>query len=135
MKVLLDTRIICESIARRPDAGCVEWLGARNPGELATSTITRAEVWQGVLNLDVADKRRVVFARFAEDLSQVFRMIRFDERAANAWEGISRRGLPPLPVRDSPIVAIALCRKRMVVTRDEDPFQHAGRRTRNPFPE
>ena len=133
MKFLLDTNIVCEPHRQKPDAGCVAWLQAQIPGAMATSAITLAEVWQGVLDLDVADRRRPVLARFAENLSQVFRPLCFDERAAKTWGEITRRGRPPLPVRDSLIAAIALSRKLTVVTRDESPFKRAGCRTLNPF--
>lgn len=135
MKFLLDTNIVCEPFRKRPDPRCLEWLQSQTPGGLATSTITLAEVWQGVLNLDVSDKRRPIFTRFAENLPQVFRILRFDERAARTWGAITRRGLAPLPVRDSLIAAIALSRKLTVVTRDDGPFQRAGCRTLNPFTE
>lgn len=100
---------------------------------MATSTITLAEVWQGSLNLELSDKRRPILTQFSENLPKVFRMLRFDERSAKAWGEITRRGLPPLPVRDSLIAAIALGRKLTVVTRDEGPFQRSGCRTLNPF--
>ena len=133
MKFLLDTNIVCEPLRPQPDADCVAWLQSQDPRFLATSTITLAEIWQGVVNLARSDKRRPILMRFSENLPRVFRMLRFDERAAMAWGEITRRGAPPLPVRDSLIAAIALSRKLTVVTRDVGPFDRAGVRTRNPF--
>lgn len=133
MKFLLDTNIVCEPLAKKPDAGCVSWLESQAQGMLVTTTITLAEVWQGVLNLDDTDKRRPLLMRFSESLPKVFRMVGFDERAAKSWGEITRRGLSPLPVRDSLIAAIALSRRLTVVTRDQRPFKQAGCRTVNPF--
>ncbi len=133
MKYLLDTNIVCEPHRKHPDAGCLQWLQSQLLGAMATSTITLAEVWQGVMDLDVADKRRPILTRFAEHLPQAFRLLRFDERAAKAWGEITRRGQQPLPVRDSLIAAIAQSQRLTVVTRDDAPFKRVGCRTLNPF--
>ena len=116
VKFLLDTNVVCEPHRQQPDASCVAWLQAQIPGAIATSTITLAEIWQGVLDLDIADKRRPLLTRFAENLPQAFRLLTFDERAAKTWGELTRRGQQPLPFRDSLIAAIALTRKLTVVT-------------------
>jgi toxin FitB len=133
VKFLLDTNVLSQPFALKPDAGCLRWLEERTEHEVATTSLTVAELWQGIFNLAASDKRRGPLTSFVSELPDAMRVLSFDQRAARKWGEITRRGLDPLPVRDSLIAAIALSRNLTVVTRDLGPFKRAGCRTLNPF--
>jgi len=133
VKFLLDTNVISQPFASNPDSGCLGWLDERTEHDVATTSLTVAELWQGIYNLAAGDHRRGPLTIFVNELPDSMRVLSFDRRAARKWSEITRRGLDPLPVRDSLIAAIALSRRLTVVTRDIGPFQRAGCRTLNPF--
>ena len=133
MRFLLDTNVIRQPFAPAPDSGCLRWLDEQTENDVATSSLTVAELWQGIYNLAAGDKRRGPLTTFVNELPDSMRVLSFDQRAARKWGEITRRGLDPLPVRDSLIAAIALSRHLAVVTRDLGPFKRAGCRTLNPF--
>ncbi len=56
MKYLLDTRVISELIAKRPNRTVLDWLDAQVPSDLYLSVITIGELTKGVRRLP--DSRR-----------------------------------------------------------------------------
>jgi len=92
-----------------------------------------AELWQGIFNLTTGGKRRGPLTAFVNEPPDTMRVLGLDQRAARKWGEITRRGLDPLPVRDSLIAVIALSRNLTVVTRDWGPIKRAGCQTLNPF--
>jgi predicted nucleic acid-binding protein len=135
LKWLIDTNVVSDPKRARPNAGCVQWLRDLRPATAAISAISLAEIWQGVKNLAPEHGRFAELGRYARKVPEMFFVLPFDAVAAETWGEITRKGLSPLPVRDSFIAAIALSRNLTVVTRDESPFKQAGCRTLNPFEE
>lgn len=133
MKYLLDTNVLSEPLKSKPSPECIAWLESQEPGGLATTAISLAEIWQGIHGLARNDKRRGALTAYAKDVPRAFRVLSFDQRAAQKWGELSSRGRPLLPVIDSLIAAIALSRNLTVATRDLGPFHRAGCRAVNPF--
>jgi predicted nucleic acid-binding protein len=122
-----------EPTRRRPDAKVTEWLFARDSADLFISTVTPAEIWQGVHNLTVGHSRRREFLAWAAELSRLYRVLQFDERAARTWGELTAGVKRPLAVRDSFLAATALSRGLVLVSRNEADFAGTGVKLFNPW--
>jgi len=130
---LLDTNVVSEPTRRRPNPHATEWLFAQDPAGLFISTVTLAEIWQGVHNLAAGHARRREFFNWAGELARRYRVLTFDERAARAWGELTARIKRPLAVRDSFLAATALSRGLVSVTRNESDFAGTGVKLLNPW--
>ncbi len=99
MKFLLDTNVVSQPFAPKPDIRCLAWLEEQTEHSVATTSLTLAELWQGISNLSASDKRRGPLTTFVTELPSAMRLLNFDQRAARKWGEITKRGRDPLPVR------------------------------------
>jgi toxin FitB len=130
---VLDTNAVSETRKPRPNTGLLEWLSTQDAGHLFITTVTLAEVWHGfhTLPLDHPDFEDI--RRFASELSQTYRVLNFDSRAAAIWGEMTAKADGPLPLRDSFIAAIVRARGYRIVTRDVAPFERMGCKVVNPW--
>lgn len=63
-RYLLDTNVISDAQKQQPDPRLAAWMAAQADGDLFISTLTIAEVWQGVLEKVDGHRKRDLLAWF-----------------------------------------------------------------------
>jgi predicted nucleic acid-binding protein len=106
---------------------------AQDAAYLFITTISLGEIWHGLFSLPPEHADYESIRRFADNLSNKYRVLNFDRRAAGTWGELTARASGPLPLRDSFIGAIAYSRGYRVVTRDVAPFERMGCKVLNPW--
>ncbi|HJU16724.1 MAG TPA: type II toxin-antitoxin system VapC family toxin [Stellaceae bacterium] len=129
--IILDTNVISEVMRSSPNPVVLGWLRDRVFAELATTTITIAEIRYGLARLPFGRRRRDLEMRLDNFMARGFsgRLFDFDAAAADAYgdivvarERIGRR----LEGFDGLIAAIAKSRGLAVATRDTGDFENCG---------
>lgn len=112
MTWLLDTNVLIEARRGRP-VEVRNRLAARDPGDLAISAITIAELWYGAAKSNDPEASRAVWRRFLEDWS----VLPFDREAAE-YHGELRHALRRelIGERDLLIACVALANELTLVT-------------------
>lgn len=138
MNYLLDTNVISELVAKRPDPEVVEWIDQLDPNSVYLSVITIGEIRKGVAKLPASKHKESLERWLLDDLLVRFHdhILPLDLNVMLAWgkltgacaaEGIN------LPVIDSLIAATVLHYRCTLVTRNEGDFQHAQINVVNPW--
>jgi len=138
MRCLLDTCVISELIASRPDPHVVAWVNALDDEQTWLSVITLGEIKRGVARLPDSHRKERLARWLEEDL-----LARFHGRIADinadvmlAWGELAARLEKKgrtLPAMDSLIAAIALHGDFALVTRNERDFMDTGVQVVNPW--
>lgn len=135
---LLDTNIVSEPLAARPNPGVLERIKTSGTA-LAIASVTWQELLYGMLLLPAGKRRERIEAYLLHRVRPTLPILVFDEQAAR-WQAEQRARLrqsgqtPAYP--DSQIAAIAAVNDRVLVTRnfaDFEIFQAAGLRIENWF--
>lgn len=136
--IVLDTNVVSEVMRPQPEARVVAWLRAQPIQELATTTITLAEIGVGLARLPESRRRFALEGRFHSFVSRGLgpRVFGFDADAAAAYgemvAGRERRGRP-FQGFDGLIAAVALARDATIATRNVRHFEGCGLRIVNPW--
>lgn len=138
MRYLLDTNVVSELVARRPQPRVVEWVDARDPDEMYLSVITIGELHRGIAKLPDSERRRKLEAWVRDELVPGFRdhILTLDVEAMRAWGtlcGVLDRAGKKLPALDSLIAALAIHHDCALVTRNESDFAVAELQVINPW--
>lgn len=127
--IVLDTNILSELMRPAPNPAVVAWLDRQNPGHVATTTITVAEILFGIERLP-AGRRRDTFTVLAADMfDQDFagRLLPFDAIAASLYArqmaALESRG-KPVAMADGQIAAICQANGATLVTRNTKDFEN-----------
>lgn len=136
--IVLDTNILSEPVRPAPDTGVVDWLDAQAIETLYLTTISLAEVRDGIAALPVGRRRQVLTDRFESEVLPVFsgRILTFDEEASASYIVLragARSGGDAIDDFDALIAGIAASRGFAVATRDIAPFLAADVMVINPF--
>jgi predicted nucleic acid-binding protein len=138
VKHLLDTNVISELAARRPDRGVIRRLDRLDPAGVYLSVITIGELCKGIEKLPESG-RRTEFGRWLRDELMIRfhnRILPLDVNAMLKWgELVGRLELEgrTMAAVDSFIAAIALSNSCILVTRNESDFVNAGVEILNPW--
>jgi toxin FitB len=129
--IILDTNVISELMRANPFPQVVAWVAKVDAAELATTTITEAEILYGIEILGKSKRRDGLLAAaeamFAEEFAG--RIFAFDSDAARAFSRISahRRAFgKPISFPDAQIAAIAKTRRAKLATRNTVDFADCG---------
>ena len=138
MKYLLDTNVVSELVARRPDPRVIQWIDSLDPNSVYLSVITIGELRKGVEKLPPSPRREALHVWLATDLLARFsgRILVLDVEAMLAWGALTgrlERVGRPLPAIDSLIAALALHHGCQLATRNEADFKDTGVATVNPW--
>jgi toxin FitB len=135
--IVLDTNVLSEAMADSPAPAVYEWLVRQTPSQLFTTTISMAEILQGI-ELLPAGKRRAALSAAAQNMFGLFadRILSFHEDAARAFAPIAvlrRRRGKPISLFDAQIASVAKAHDATVATRDTSDFEGCGVRLVNPW--
>ena len=138
MKYLLDTNVISELIARKPNQQIVDWIDSLDPETVYLSVITIGELRKGIEKLAPSRRKDELTLWLETDLS-----LRFAEKLVDitidvmlVWgelTGRLEREGKTMAAIDSLIAASVLEGKYTLVTRNESDFQHTGVPLVNPW--
>lgn len=126
MNFVLDTNAVSEARKTRPDLEFMAWLVAQEPAHLFITTITLGEAWLGFHRLPPNHSDYQNIKGFVTNLPIIYRVLKYDLRAAEVWGELTAKSAGPLPLRDSFIAAITRSRGYRIVTRDVEPFERMG---------
>lgn len=138
MRLLLDTCVVSELVARQPDPEVVQWVDSMDEDRLFLSAITIGEIKKGIEKLALSSRRNALAEWLEEELLTRFKdkILPIDTGVMLVWGALTadleRRGRR-MPAIDSLIAATALQGRLSLVTRNEDDFAHCGVPVINPW--
>jgi predicted nucleic acid-binding protein len=136
--IVLDTNVLSEIMSASTHPSVYQWASGQPNEQLYTTTISMAEIFQGI-ELLPAGKRRAGLLGAAESMFTALfqgRVLPFDEAAARAFAPIAidrRKHGRPISLFDAQIAAIAKARDAALATRDTSDFEGCGLTLINPW--
>ena len=136
--IILDTNIVSEFMTSPPASQVLEWLNNQNITSLYLTTVTIAEISNG-LNIMPKGKRHDLLAERFEQFKQTAfeqRILPFDDGAARSYGilmGHRRQLGRPMSTLDGQIAAIADANNCHLATRNIKDFEHCQITLINPF--
>jgi predicted nucleic acid-binding protein len=138
MRYLLDTCVISELVARRPDPRVVQWIDSIDEEKTYLSVITIGEIKRGIEKLPASERKKILTEWLDDDLLTRFKdnILSIDTDVMLVWGELTAdlevRG-KKMPAIDSLIAAIALRGSLSLVTRNEDDFRNTNVAIINPW--
>ena len=138
MRYLLDTCVISELIAKRPNPDVVQWIDSLDDGQVYLSVITLGEIKRGIEKLPHSVRKDQLNDWLNDNLIIRFkdRILAIDAPVMLTWGALTarleRQGRT-LPAMDSLIASIALYGGYHLVTRNERDFAGTGVDVINPW--
>lgn len=125
MKYLLDTNVVCEGTAKRPDARVLMWIEA-HAHECFLSSVSLGEIWKGIHRLPEGRRKRGLM-EWAGEIENDFagQTLGLDTAAMKTWGKLYARHEAKgfnMDVLDSLIAATALEHHLTVATRNLSGF-------------
>jgi len=138
MKYLLDTCVISELVAKKPNPQVIDWIESIDPDSAFLSVITIGEIRKGIEKLPDSRRRTTLQAWLSEELPARFsgRILPIDIKVALTWgelTGSLESEGKRMAAIDSLIAATALNSHCSLVTRNESDFRQAGITIVNPW--
>jgi predicted nucleic acid-binding protein len=136
---LLDTNVLSELMREQPAPEVLRWFAAHAAGDMATSSVTQAEILTGIALMPEGRRKKVLAQAAAQMFEQDFSnpCLSFDSEAAERYALVvaNRQRLgQPMSVEDAQIAAIALVAGLVVVTRNTKDFENIeGLELNNPW--
>jgi len=132
---LIDTNVISEiRKCRRCDPRVAMWFSRVRDDDLYLSVLVIGEIRHGIERLRARDSHQArALEDWLEELIAGFaeRILKIDDRVAQAWGRLSARG--SFPVIDALLAATALMHGLTLVTRNLKDVERSGARCFNPF--
>lgn len=138
MTYLLDTCVISELVAKRPNPSVVTWIDTQLPTDLHLSVITIGEIAKGTSKLAPSRRKDSLTTWLNQTLPHRFgeRILGIDTATMMLWGDmvgrLEKQGTP-MPLLDSLIAAIAIQNSLRLVTRNIDDFAATGIVMLNPW--
>ncbi len=138
MRYLLDTCVISELAAKKPDSRVVAWIDSIDPEVACLSVITIGEIQRGIERVGSVERRIVLQKWLDIDLLNRFegRILVLDIKTMIVWGHLTASmqiAGTPLPAVDSMLAATALRYDCVLVTRNERDFIPSGVTVLNPW--
>jgi predicted nucleic acid-binding protein len=135
---LLDTNVVSEWAAPRPNGNVIAWLAEASEDEIFISVCTFAELRFGVASMAKGKRRDRLDAWLRSDLPARFdrRIVGIDVSIAVAWGDIQARARQkgrPVDTMDGLIAATAAVHDMTIVTRNTKHFEAVGVPLLNPW--
>lgn len=138
MNFLLDTCVISELAAKRPEPRVVGWIDGVNPNSVYLSVVTIGEIQKGIEKLQDPRRRGSLESWLQDELLIRFRdrIVALDTEILLQWGTLTgrleARGTP-MPAMDSLLAATALHGNLVLATRNENDFLSSGVQIFNPW--
>jgi tRNA(fMet)-specific endonuclease VapC len=138
VKYLLDTCVISELVAKKPNLSVLKWIDSIDPDSAYLSVITIGEIKKGIEKLPDSQRRTNLHAWLTEDLFARFsgRIFPIDTDVVLVWgqlAGSLESEGKKMGAIDSLIAASAIYYRCSLVTRNEADFKHIGISIINPW--
>jgi tRNA(fMet)-specific endonuclease VapC len=138
MKALLDTCVISELVAKKPNPGVVEFVDGLDADDVYLSVLTIGEIIKGIEKLADSPRKAELRGWLQDDLLTRFhgKIIPLGTDIIVEWGVLTARleaQGKPMPAIDSLIAATALEEKMSLVTRNVSDFEAAGVEILNPW--
>jgi predicted nucleic acid-binding protein len=135
MKYLLDTNVISELIARKPNPAVYEWVNGLEDERTYLSVITLGEIKRGIEKLPDSRRKGQLLEWLSNDLLFRFgdRILAIDTAVMLTWGKFVAEQKRTLPAMDSLIAATALTHDLLLATRNEKDFLDTGVVVVNPW--
>jgi len=138
MSVLLDTNVVSELVARRPDAKVLRWMEQQDPETVFLSVITIGELQRGIQKLPEAARRKKLTNWLHGHLLVRFtdRILPLDLPVMMTWGDLVARVEATgrkLPAIDSLLAATVAHHGLALATRNTRDFKLAGVSVINPW--
>jgi toxin FitB len=138
MNYLLDTCVISELVAKRPNSQVIAWIDSIEEGRLHLSVMTLGEIQKGIEKLPDSERKMRLITWLNEELPQRFidRIVPIDAKVILEWgrlAGSLEKEGKLMSVIDSLIAAIALHNNFILVTRNEADFENTAVEILNPW--
>lgn len=140
MKVLLDTCVISEFVAKQPNPKVVTFLDSLDADDVYLSAITIGELIKGIEKLPDSRRKTELSTWLQEDVLARFhgKILPLDTDVIVEWGMLTARAEitgKPMPAANSLIAATVLVNKMALVTRNVSDFQVAEIKIINPWDE
>lgn len=138
MTYLLDTCVISELVAKRPNPAVVAWVDTQVPTSLYLSAVTIGEIARGVSKLVPSRRKEDLSLWLNQTIPNRFagRILGLDAATMMLWGALvgqlEQQGTP-IPLMDSLIAATARQNSLKLVTRNTDDFTATGLALVNPW--
>ena len=138
MMIILDTNVLSELIRSEPDKNVITWLDALPPSEIATTSITTAELWYGVAKLPSGRRKEVLTQRVRKLFNEYLpgRIEPFDNDCAERYAMVvtmREAAGRPISIPDAQIAAICRTAHATLATRNTKDFVGVGIELINPW--
>jgi predicted nucleic acid-binding protein len=138
MSFLLDTCVISELVAKRPNLDVVRWIDGLDPDSVYLSVVTVGEIQKGIEKLQDPGRKEVLRFWLQDELLVRFRncLAALDVGVLLQWGTLAGRMEvqgTPMPAVDSLIAATALHGHFILATRNEADFLRSGVQLLNPW--
>jgi toxin FitB len=138
MRWLLDTCVISELVAGKPNKRVVEWVDTIESEQVYLTVITVGEIRKGIEKLPDSKKKRRLHTWLAEDLLLRFRgrIVPIDVDIVLTWGGLTgklEKEGKKMGAIDALIAATALSGEFVLVTRNSKDFMNTGIEIFNPW--
>jgi toxin FitB len=129
--IILDTNVVSETLKPGPNSAVLAWLDLQSRQALFLTSITVAELLEGVERMPMGQRRAALQLAITKDVLPLFegRVLSFDRLAALAWPTLNAKARlagRAVSFADGQIAAIAACHGFVVATRDVSPFEAVG---------
>ncbi|MCL2716811.1 MAG: type II toxin-antitoxin system VapC family toxin [Alphaproteobacteria bacterium] len=135
--LILDTNVISEAMKPKPDPKVLAWLNAQVAGTLYLTSVTLAELLDGLRILPKGERKKKL-NQTLDGLLELFegRILPFDTDAARGFADLAvmaRNDGRGFPTPDGYIAAIAASRDFTVASRNKAAFEAGGVKVINPW--
>ena len=138
MKYLLDTCVISELVAKKPNPKVIDWIDSIDPDSTYLSVITIGEICKGIEKLADSRRKATLQTWLSEELLARFsgRILSINLEVVLTWGqltgSLGSKGKKMAAI-DSLIAATALHNHCSLITRNETDFINAGIAIVNPW--
>jgi predicted nucleic acid-binding protein len=138
VNLILDTNVISEMVAARPNPKVIEWIQTVDSNQAFLSVIAVGEIMKGIEKLPASERKAALELWMREDLLVRFenQLLPIDHQTMLVWgrlvarlDSIGR----PISAIDSLLAATALQWEYTLVTRNTSHFQNTGIELLNPW--
>jgi toxin FitB len=136
--IVLDTNVLSELARQDPEPRVIAWLDSQDPAEVCTTSITAAELFDGIARLP-SGSRTTQLAQSINDLLEQdleSRVMAFGLAAARHYAlVVSEREKADRPIAGADGQIAAICRELQatLATRNVKDFENTGVRLVNPW--